>query len=301
MTTQEDYDALSDAITRMMSVGGSLLSIGQKARAALAKITVDPVRSLAVGVAYGSNSDVAPLEKRAGVTLGCHRTYWDLGEAGALATAKADLAAGRIPVLSFKLPGVTWAQAASGSVDTACKQLAASLSALGGRVIVAIHHEPEGDGDIANWTAMQEHLAPLFDVPGVEFWCIVTGWDEFFGDGTYSLDKIIPPGPVKGLGVDVYQSYKAQGDKWTDLDTAYWSKCQAFAQARGISWGVCETGLSDPGFALHPEWFDTQYDSLTARGAELFCYYDTGLNSSSSWVLTAGSAKEAAFLKVASK
>lgn len=121
-----------------------------------------------------------------------HRTYYNLSSASSAVTqAKADIAAGRVPCVSFKLPsGVTWAQAAAGSVDVAARGVARDLSALGSRIYVAFHHEPEGDGPIGDWTAMQARLAPIFDLPNLRYSIIVQGYPQLYGPTTYRLDKI---------------------------------------------------------------------------------------------------------------
>ena len=86
----------------------------------------------------------------------------------------------RVPWLSFKLP-YSWADMANGRGDAWAKDLANQLGAVNGPVWVAFHHEPEGDGPIADWVRMQQHLSPIFRAkPNIAFTVITTGWDTFF-------------------------------------------------------------------------------------------------------------------------
>jgi hypothetical protein len=69
--------------------------------------------------------------------------------------------AGMVPVLSFKTGSYSWADVANGKADSALRALATKLNALSCNSFVAIHHEPNGDGTPADFTAMQAHALPL--------------------------------------------------------------------------------------------------------------------------------------------
>ncbi len=111
-----------------------------------------------LGAAYGSNSDPVDWERQMGHRLGVHRTYFDGSEVDeAVAQARADLAHQRIPWISFKLPH-SWGAMAAGEGDAWALDLSRQLARLPGPVWVAFHHEPEGDGNVEDWTAMQTRL-----------------------------------------------------------------------------------------------------------------------------------------------
>ena len=60
-----------------------------------------------LGQTYRANDDPAPLERRYGRRLGVHRTYFRADQVSwAVAVARDDLAHGRLPWVSFKLPYV---------------------------------------------------------------------------------------------------------------------------------------------------------------------------------------------------
>jgi hypothetical protein len=69
--------------------------------------------------------------------------------------------AGTYPVMSFKTGAYSWAQVAAGTADADLRALATRINALTCDVFVAIHHEPEGDGTAADWSAMQVHALPI--------------------------------------------------------------------------------------------------------------------------------------------
>src|SRR3954470_12701975 len=191
-----------------------------------------------LGGAYGGNSDPAGWEQLAGHPLGVRRTYWGAGkEASAVRVAAADLKQLRVPWLSFKLP-YSWTDMADGLGDDWVRSLVSRLGALNGPVWLAFHHEPEGDGDIAEWVRMQQHLGPIVrsTAPNVAFSLIFTGWHEFYGPRRYRLSKLWPHVKVDLLGFDIYDKYGALHDgqrftTHTDMVGSYFKKIQAFAGA----------------------------------------------------------------------
>ena len=126
-----------------------------------------------------------PLERRADVAFGmaapaalwstrlaevgeieARRVFGQLGDPDkALQIARDELAAGREPVVSFKLPGADWAGAASGRYDERLRYIARELAAPGGRVFVTLHHEPASDGSPGDYAAMMRHALPILGAP----------------------------------------------------------------------------------------------------------------------------------------
>lgn len=106
------------------------------------------------------------------------RLFGDLATPdGTLRTARAEVLAGRLPVLSFTVPGNDWAGAAAGRYDAQLVALRTRLAELPGRVVVAVAHEPYGDGTPAAWSAMQRRVLPLLSPPAnVEAAVVVNGW-----------------------------------------------------------------------------------------------------------------------------
>jgi hypothetical protein len=260
-----------------------------------------------VGAAYRSNSDPGSWEKELGRPLGVRRTYWGPTQvASAVSVAKADVAAHRIPWVSFKLP-YSWSDMAAGKGDAWAKDLATRLSQVGGPVWVAFHHEPEGDGDIAAWKRMQEHLAPLVrsTAPNVAYTAILMGWYQISGDPRYSLATVWPDTKIDIAGFDPYNWYgtmKSSGvvdTKQVDMKAAYFDPISAWAASKGMAWAVAETGYTDAAHAVDPTWLPRTFAGLKADHGIAMAYFNTSLNSASTWTWVLGSAgKKAAFARV---
>ena len=245
-----------------------------------------------LGMSYGSNTDPTQLEQDYGRRVGVRRTYYTASQVdGAVRTARTDLAAGRLPWISFKLPHA-WNAMAAGDGDAWARDLVARLDALGGPVWLAFHHEPEGDGDIAQWKRMQERLGPIVRAAdNVGFSVILTGWHQFYGDAQYRLSTMWPSTRVDVAGFDVYNQLGVvkngqENTRGTDLEAAYFDKIATWARAEGVAWGLAETGISHKGAEQQPGWIQRTYRELDAAGGVALAYFNTPLNSIAPWELT---------------
>ena len=257
-----------------------------------------------LGAAYNSNTDPTPWEAELGRPLGVRRTYWGPTQvASAVKVAETDLAAHRIPWISFKLP-YSWADMAAGKGDVWARDLATRLSALNGPVWVAFHHEPEGDGNIADWKAMQEHLAPIVrsTAPNVAYTAILMGWYQISGDTRYSLANVWPNTKIDIAGFDPYNWYgtlKSNGvidTKQVDMKKDYFDPISTWAASKGLEWAVAETGYTNAAHDVDPTWLPRTFAGLKADHGIAMAYFNTPLNSEATWTWVLGSAaKKAAF------
>lgn len=276
--------------TERLSTGASMSQRGIPSRGAL------------FGAAVGGNTDPTAFERSIDRRLGVRRTYWRPDQVEeAVESARSDLAAGRLPWISFKLPH-SWKQMSQGRGDAWARQIANGLSKVPGPVWVAFHHEPEADGPMRDWTAMQEHLGPIIrqNAPNVGFTVIVTGWNQFYGPQRFSLESIWPNTKVDVAGFDVYNRYGTVKDGELELDqvdmrSKYFEPIQRWAKSEGVPWGLAETGYTDRASRVDPNWLSRTYDDLVATDGIAFTYFNSALNSpGASWTV-GSSAKTAQF------
>jgi hypothetical protein len=251
-----------------------------------------PACGVFLGAAYGGNTDPAVWERAMGHRLGVHRTYYAADEVGvAVRTAQDDLAYHRIPWISFKVP-YSWAAMAAGSGDAWARGLAERLSGLDGPVWIAFHHEPEGDGVIEDWTAMQERLAPIVRTaaPNVAFSVILTGWNQLYGPKRYSLASMWPDTKIDLVGFDVYNKYGVVKKgrtimTHTQFDHHYFARFEQFAQAHDVAWGLAETGHTGLSADLDPFFVQHIYDGVSSHGGVAVAYFNSLVNSIADWRL----------------
>jgi hypothetical protein len=248
-----------------------------------------------MGGAYKSNHDPRPWEKELGRHLGVHRLFFGERQVkSAVKQAKASVAKGRLPWVSFQIPPRSWKQMASGKGDAWAKDVAKRFSQVNGPVWVAFHHEPETDGDVSQWRRMQERLGPIVrnNASNVGFSVIVMGYHQFFGSKKYSMANMWPHTKVDIAGFDVYDHYGKHGKKQhTNMDQ-YFAAIQKWSNKSGVPWGLAESGISHAGAQSRPNWFKDTYASLVRRGGKAFSYFNTELHSFQDWTLTTSLKKQ---------
>lgn len=253
-----------------------------------------------LGAAYGSNTDPAAWERKMGHRLGVHRTYFNGSEVDeAVAQARDDLAHQRIPWISFKLPH-SWAAMAAGEGDSWTLDLSHRLARLPGPVWVAFHHEPEGDGNIRDWTKMQNRLAPIVRgaAPNVAFSVILSGWNQLYGEHQYRLPSLWPETTIDLVGFDVYNKYGVMKNgrritTHTQFKQHYFARFEHFAQSHGVAWGLAETGQTDLAASEDPLFVQHLYNSVNEHGGVAMAYFNSTVNSIAPWRLEG--AKDADF------
>lgn len=246
-----------------------------------------------LGQTYGSNTHPGEFEAVMERRLGIRRTYFTASQVeSAFRIARRDLAEGRLPWMSFKLPS-SWAEMSVGAGDAWARDLAERLGRLGGPVWVAFHHEPEGEGNMDDWRHMQERLAPIIrGQDNLAFTVVLTGWHQLYGDEQYSLDNIWPRGvKIDVAGFDVYNQLGVVKDgventEGTDLNASYFAKIAPWARAHDVAWGLAETGFTDRAAELDPHWIARTHGQLVAAGGVAFAYFNTTLHSAAPWHLS---------------
>ena len=275
-----DRDAPQSDVAGYLTNGGTYNEIGI------------PSKGAYFGATYGSNSDPSSFEKEIGGKLGIRRTFYSPTQVNsAVNTAKSDIANKRIPWISFKLPH-SWKDMAAGKGDAWAKDLTKKLDGLDGPVWLTFHHEPEGDGPIKDWVAMQKHLSPIVkkNSDNIAFAMILTGWHQTDGEAQYSLENTWPgDGVVDIMGFDVYNYHetvkngKVRGASPMD---SYFEHFEAFAKKHNVEWGIGETGINNEAAEKDPEWMQRTYEQIVNRGGIAMSYFNTHLNSSTTWQIT---------------
>lgn len=228
---------------------------------------------------FGLNTDggnPATRETFFGKAVGVYRSYWQANQIdSAVAVAVRDITAGRVPVMSFKVPGL-WAAMASGVWDSWFTDLFTKLSTVGGPVWVCFHHEPFDDrtgygdscGTAADYTAMYRRAYP-FKPANVAIVPILQSAP--FDPSVYGHQDILPWYDVNAcdiVGIDAYNHWSPPNvNRWRDVsefndffDTlkAKFNKPIALCE-----WGV-RTDPATPGKAAG--WMANLRAVLCARG-----------------------------------
>jgi hypothetical protein len=158
-------------------------------------------------------------------------------------------------------------------------------------VWLAVHHEPENDGDMALWTRMQRQIAPIIHArtDNVAYSVIYSGWNTFGGDNNTVASKWPGNRNTDILAIDAYNDHGAvrdgrEGTKVLDLKP-YYKKMARWSKAHGSAWAIGETGQTAKAAAADPTWLDRSYHLMKRLGGAGLSYYDSSENSVADWTL----------------
>ncbi len=242
---------------------------------------------------YGASvegGDPARLEALTGRPLTLFRSFMQSTTPASafVERATADVAAGRIPLISTKVPG-TWSEVASGDQDAWLEERVRALAAVDGPVWLVLHHEPQSDGVPADWVAMQQHARTVIDRLSSNIVLVgILNGSTFLDPGGDPRAYFMPV----GTGVDVmgFDSY----NQWSPTNGRRWMPAaEVLSPALVIkSWGypvlVGEHGVREdpdrPGRAA--QWLADAYQFGLDHGLVALSYFDSSVNSEDgSWAL----------------
>ena len=272
------------------------------------------------GMSAGRVDHLTAVEAAAGRSVGARRSFWQGTTAhvnSSISQAASDIAAGRVPWFSYKLPG-NWASVANGNHDAWAHSICSGLGALNGPIMLTWHHEPEHDEpNIMDWVAMSDHLYTISkQYPNIRTGPILTGWNQVYGPNQQFRLNNLWPGEFKSgdfIAFDPYNPYGSYGtngtydpntDIWTPPEGAtqtwnyreqepYYNHLSEFAKRKGIKWAIGEFGIGPEGgqYAVDNygsmNFFSNAWNKAIELGDCLtICYFNTAYNSTVDWRIT---------------
>lgn len=245
---------------------------------------------------YGESregGDPTDRELYAGHVVGTFRSYFDAGQVQySFERVARDLSLGRLPLISYKLPG-PWANVAAGIHDTWLRSILGGLAGMDGPVWLCLHHEPwddQGDGCTpTDYRAMYQHVWPMLPanvalVPILQSGPFDPAGQQFSGA---VLTDWIDPAACHVIGYDIYNHWhdeaRAPGHfwHWRDVPAMLAFSDTVAAAFPGLPHAICEYGTrvdpTSPGKAA--AWMTDYRAGLLARGDVVaMSLFDSGLN-----------------------
>lgn len=252
---------------------------------------------------FGTSTLVTGRETFMGQRMGVHRTFWNNASSGsqgtpnAIAKATSDIAAGRVPWISFKLnsPSLSWAQFAAGSGDTWFGSLLTSLDAIGGGpILLTLHHEPNGDGSpAADYLAMYRHAKTMTDAyPQILLTPVLSaGYWQVVGGGGLICSQWMQADSCDVFGLDIYNQWSPDNGKaFITVDQAFrqggFDACNAIDSTKPIA--VAEWGVrAEPAHAGRAAtWMSDAFEYVRNNNGVAMAFFDSGINSpDGNWTL----------------
>jgi hypothetical protein len=282
--------AVGVSLTAILSEGGPPRRLRESAVATGTRFPGDPGQGrLFYGASVMPGLSLSDLEDSLDHRLTLRRTYFNAAQVDALvAQAVEDHDAARLPVVSTKLPG-SWAQVASGAHDAWLFDLLNRLDALGGPVMLSLHHEPENDVGApgmapADWVAVQRRAITAAEGKAITIVPILMGWTFVPESGRDPDEWWVHDATV--MGIDQYNA-------WSSSNGAAWTSFEAgLAPVRSYAGDVpllvaeygCRTPPEEP--ELAGTWMRDAFEYAYLHHIIGMSYFDSSLNSpDGSWVL----------------
>ena len=242
--------------------------------------------------------------------LGAHRIFGDWkATTWQIPMAAADLAADRLPWISFRPPAVTrpWAAVASGAYDADIRARARAYAGLSGPVVSTFHHEPENDwsaGTGAEWAAAwcrvhdvmksETGLKNVISVPVIQQWV----WDPY--NSKHDPKDWATPAVIKRchfFGLNLYQM--AKGAPFADKMPVVFDYFAALGFGSKM-FGLAEIGATSSTNNVPGDvWWSDAWKFMRSNPDKfgVVTYYDSRLNNTFgyNWLLTETAKKLAAF------
>jgi hypothetical protein len=242
-------------------------------------------RVVAAGTPLIGMSSPAPLwaerVKAVGPGLAARRIFADLGSGATsqLRLVEQALAAGMLPVISYKVGGDA-AGAANGRFNAVAAQAAAKLASYDRPIAVTFWHEPHGDMTPGQYVAASKQVLPAFKRGKLRVGPILNGWlldNQRATFGSYCPDELF--GIWDWFGIDTYESgtMEAPGsrkpaERVHALAKYLSRRGQTLPMGVGEYNGYSAKSIADAGEALLSTpnvWFGCMWNSTGGVGWEL--------------------------------
>lgn len=224
------------------------------------------------------------MAAKLGRPLDVNHSYYRWEDKLPSAEDRADVAAGRLPWISFNAASKTgrtirWAEIASGQHDARLREVARGIKSLGKPVFFTFNHEPENDqvrGTPEEYKAAWKRVSEILRAEGatnaVKVY-VTMGWKPELSEAHYPGDA------VDWIAGDPYNwafSKQQPGAGWRSFEQAV-SKFYGWARTKGKPLMIGETGcLEDPAQpGRKAQWLREMGESLK-RMPEIkgLCYFN---------------------------
>ncbi|HEY7099121.1 MAG TPA: glycosyl hydrolase [Terriglobales bacterium] len=283
-------------------VYASLAGPAEPALASSGSSILEPPSGALLGQYYGAGS-VAQAAAKLGRTLPIHLTYyaWDADWTGTV--TKADLAAGRIPLVNWEPHHIDFAKIVDGSLDATIMARAKGSKALGKKFFLDFAAEMNGDeawsGNNASlYVSAYRHIHDLFVAAGaanvVWAWCPnVTDVD---GENRHTMDYYPGDSYVDWTGVDGY-NWGTKNGGWQSFHDVFRNIYPLLAKKKKPIL-IGEMSSAEAG-GDKAKWIDEIIPTLRNSFPLIKGLVWFDVNKEADWRISSSPASEAAFIRMA--
>jgi hypothetical protein len=290
--------ALSGVLTNAASQG----SRGSSIRSSIRSSILEPASGALLGQFYGSGS-IDQTTRKLGRTPVIHLSYYGWAADWAGGVTQADLAAGRIPLISWEPDKIDLARIADGSLDATILARANGSKALGKKFFLDFAAEMNGDeawsGNNARlYVSAYRHIHDLFVAAGANkvVWAWCPNVTDTHGGNRTTMDYYPGDAYVDWTGVDGYNWGTTNGG-WQTFQQVFQDIYPLLA-AKKKPILIGEMASAEAG-GDKAKWIDDIIPTLRASFPLIKGVVWFDINKETDWRISSSPASEAAFIRMA--
>ncbi len=263
---------------------------------------LEPATGALLGMYYGAGT-IAQTTAKLGRTPPVHLTYyaWNADWTGAV--TKADLAAGRIPLVNWEPHNIDFNKIVDGSLDATIKARARGSKALGKKFFLDFSAEMNGDeawdgNNAPLYVAAYRHIHDIFVAEGATnvVWAWCPNVTDIHGGNKNTMDYYPGDAYVDWTGVDGY-NWGTNNGGWQSFQQVF-EKIYPLLAARKKPIMIGEMSSAQVG-GDKAKWIDAIVPTLRTNFPLVKCLIWFDINKERDWRISSSPESEAAFIRMA--
>ena len=263
---------------------------------------LEPATGALLGMYYGAGT-IAQTTAKLGRTPPVHLTYYGWNADWTGAVTKADLAAGRIPLVNWEPHNIDFNKIVDGSLDATIKARARGSKALGKKFFLDFSAEMNGDeawdgNNAPLYIAAYRHIHDIFVAEGATnvVWAWCPNVTDIHGGNKNTMDYYPGDAYVDWTGVDGY-NWGTNNGGWQSFQQVF-EKIYPLLAARKKPIMIGEMSSAQVG-GDKAKWIDAIVPTLRTNFPLVKCLIWFDINKERDWRISSSPESEAAFIRMA--
>ncbi|MES2222373.1 MAG: glycosyl hydrolase [Acidobacteriota bacterium] len=272
------------------------------ATSATGSAILEPATGALLGMFYGAGS-IAQTTAKLGRTPPVHLTYYNWTADWTGAVTKADLAAGRIPLVNWEPHNIDFHKIVDGSLDATIKARARGSKALGKKFFLDFSAEMNGDeawdnNDAPLYIAAYRHIHDIFVAEGATnvVWAWCPNVTDIHGGNKDTMAYYPGDAYVDWTGVDGY-NWGTKNGGWQSFQQVF-ENIYPMLAAKKKPIIIGEMSSAQVG-GDKAKWIDAIVPTLRTKYPLVKCLIWFDINKERDWRISSSPESEAAFIRMA--
>ncbi len=263
---------------------------------------LEPATGALLGMYYGAGT-IAQTTAKLGRTPPVHLTYYGWNADWTGTVTKADLAAGRIPLVNWEPHNIDFHKIVDGSLDATIKARAKGSKALGKKFFLDFSAEMNGDeawdgNNAPLYIAAYRHIHDIFVAEGATnvVWAWCPNVTDIHGGNKNTMDYYPGDAYVDWTGVDGY-NWGTNNGGWQSFQQVF-ANIYPLLAAKKKPIIIGEMSSAQVG-GDKAKWIDAIVPTLRTQYPLVKCLIWFDINKERDWRISSSPESEAAFIRMA--